>query len=90
MDVLAAMLYEADFRSQVKSETERYIKGSVRCCLDRDNDRFVVSVLDPHNRVWQYFEYGMTEKLYSGMPGKELAGRFIQAYQKKIFRDYFR
>lgn len=90
MDVLATLLYETDFRAQVKSEIERHIKGSARCCLDHDNDCFVIRVLDPHSRYWSYYEYGLTEKLYSGMTGKELAMQFIQAYQKKIFRDYFR
>lgn len=90
MDVISSMIYETSFRGTVAREVERYIKGTARCWLDKDNDRFVVTIIDPHNKIWSYDEYDLSNKLYSGVTSNQIAHNAIIAYQKKIYREYFK
>lgn len=90
MDVISSMIYETSFRGTVAREVERYIKGTARCWLDKDNDRFVVTIIDLHNKIWSYDEYDLSNKLYSGVTSNQIAHNAIIAYQKKIFREYFK
>lgn len=89
MDVITSMIYETSFRSAVRTEVERYCKGLCNCYLDKENDCFRISLIDPHDRVWAYDEYDLTNKLYKGVSSKKIAHNFIRAYEKKIFREFF-
>lgn len=90
MDVISSMIYETSFRGTVVKEVERYVKGTAKCWLDKENDRFVVSIIDPHNKIWSYDEYELSYKLYNGISSNQIAHNAIVAYEKKIFREYFK
>lgn len=90
MDVISSMIYETSFRGTVVREVERYVKGTAKCWLDKDNDRFVVSIIDPHNKIWEYEEYNLSYKLYNGISSNQIAHNAIIAYQKKIYREFFK
>lgn len=90
MDVISSMIYETNFRARVVTKIERYVKAQVHCWLDKENDRFVVRFTDIHNREWTYEEYGLSDKLYSGVSADSIAHNAIIAYGKKIFREFFK
>lgn len=90
MDVISSMIYETSFRGVVVREVERYVKGTAKCWLDKGNDRFVVSIIDPHNKIWEYEEYNLSYKLYNGISSNQIAHNAIIAYQKKIYREFFK
>lgn len=90
MDLISSMIYETSFRGTVAREVERYCKGTAKCWLDKANDRFVVSIIDPRNRVWNYEEYDLSNKLYNGISSNQIAHNAVIAYQKKVFREFFK
>lgn len=90
MDVISSMIYETNFRAQVAHEVERYCKGTAKCWLDKDNDRFVVSIVNVHGKPWNYEEYDLYNKLYNGISSNQIAHNAIRAYEKKIFNEYFK
>lgn len=90
MDVISRMIYETTFRGTIVAEVERYCKGKCKCWLDKQNDSFKVSILDVHNRPWQYEEYDLSYKLNNGVSAYSIAHNAIRAYEKKIFREFFK
>lgn len=90
MDVISSMIYEVSFRGTIVAEVERYCKGKCKCWLDKQNDSFKVSILDVHNRPWQYEEYDLSYKLNNGVSAYSIAHNAIRAYEKKIFREFFK
>lgn len=90
MDAIASMIYETSFRASVNGTVERYVKCRCKCWLDKQNDRFVVSIIDPHDRIWNYEEFNLSDKLYNGISSQTIAHNAVRAYEKKIFREYFK
>lgn len=90
MNIITSMIYETNFRATVNAEVERYCKGHCKCWLDKKNDTFKVSILDPHNKPWTYEEYDMCNKMYIGVSAYQIAHNAIRAYENKVFHEFFK
>lgn len=90
MDIISTMMYETSIRATIKNEVEQYVRGTCKVWLDRQNDSIKVSILDKRNKPWTYEEYNLQEKLSRGVNSLEISHNAVRAYERKIFKEYFK
>lgn len=93
---VSKMMKVTSFKVALKGRIEKQVKGELHVYFT-DYDSVKITVLDPHNKLWAYEEYGVSYKMdnIENNIGKDaildfFARNFIQAYQQKIYCDYFK
>lgn len=90
MDIMTSLIYETAIRSTIKTEVEHYVLGTCKVWFNKRNDSISISILDAHNRPWTYEEYDLQEKLFDGIDSIEIARKAVRAFERKIFKEYFK
>lgn len=90
MDIMTNLILETAMRGTIKTEVEHYVRGICKVWFDKRNDSIRVSILDTHDRSWTYEEYGLQEKLSDGLDSYEIAHKAVRAFERKIFKEYFK
>lgn len=91
MDFMASLIQDTYFRARTVSEIEKVVYGTAHCYLDKDNDRADVSILGPNRKVYHYYEFNLSTKLFLGiLDSKLLAMNAVNSYRAKIFHEFFK
>ena len=91
MDFMESLIQDTYFRARTVSEIEKLVHGTAHCYLDKEKDRADVSILGPNGKVYHYYEFYLSSKLFNGvLDSKLLAMNAVNSYRAKIFHEFFK
>lgn len=90
MDIMTSLIVETAIKGTIKTTVEHYVRGTCKVWFDKYNDSIKVSIIDAHNRPWTYEEYDLQNKLSDGIDSYEIARKAVRAFERKIFKEYFK
>lgn len=90
MDIMTTLVVETAIKANIKTEVEHFVRGVCKVWFDKDNDSIRISIIDTHKRIWVYEEYSLQEKLSDGIDSYQIAHNAVRAFERKIFKEYFK
>lgn len=88
--MMSTLILETAMRGTIKTTVEHYVRGYCHVRFDKFNDSIKVSIIDAHERPWTYEEYDLQSKLSDGLDSYAIARNAVRAFERKIFKEYFK